>query len=112
MASWVGCDLDKTLAYYDDSMGLKIGKPIPAMLKRVKKWIKDGQEVRIFTARAASPELIPAVKEWLKEQGLDLEVTCVKDRDCIAIYDDRAVSVYPNTGLLVSKYTPEKKEKK
>ena len=49
---WIGVDLDGTLAYYDQWRGaLHIGEPIPVMLERVKRWLDEGKDVRIFTAR-------------------------------------------------------------
>ena len=49
---WIGVDLDGTLAYYDHWRGPHhIGDPIPAMLNRVKSWLAEGKDVRIFTAR-------------------------------------------------------------
>ena len=49
---WIAVDFDGTLAQYDGT--LKLGKPIPAMCERVKNWVAEGYEVRIFTARVAS----------------------------------------------------------
>lgn len=50
--SWIGVDLDGTLAYYDGWKGEHhIGDPIPEMLDRVKGWLEQGYEVRIVTAR-------------------------------------------------------------
>ena len=38
---WIGVDLDGTLAEWDGWKGHEhIGPPIPAMLERVKRWIK------------------------------------------------------------------------
>lgn len=49
---WIGVDLDRTLAAYNTWRGADtIGEPIPQMVKRVKKWIGQGEDVRIFTAR-------------------------------------------------------------
>ena len=49
---WIGIDLDGTLAEYDGWKGVEhIGKPIPSMVERVKAWIIEGKDVRIFTAR-------------------------------------------------------------
>ena len=117
MKGWIGVDLDGTLAHYDGWKGPKhIGKPIMPMVERVKRWIAEGKEVRIFTARAWSPpfgsdpdrdldalEAIEAIRKWLKTVGLpaDLEVTCTKDYGMIELYDDRAVQVRMNTGELV-----------
>ena len=99
---WIGVDLDGTLAHYDGWKGKHhIGEPIPAMVKRVRAWLDQGREVRIFTARAhdvAYPE-IKAIQDWcLKHIGQKLPVTCTKDFGMTELWDDRAVSVEPNTG--------------
>jgi hypothetical protein len=98
--SWIGVDLDGTLAYHNKFRGIDhIGKPIPIMLYRVKKWIEKGYHVRVVTARASDPEAIPAVRAWLKKHGLgDLQITNQKDYDMIELWDDRAVRVMSNTG--------------
>ncbi len=101
--NWIGVDLDGTLAHYDGWKGKEhIGEPIGGMLFRVKKWIADGQKVKIFTARASEPEQIPYVMVWLEKHGIGgLEVTNVKDFAMIALYDDRAVQIIPNEGVRV-----------
>jgi len=49
---WIGIDLDATLAHYEGWKGVDhIGDPVPAMLERVKRWIEEGQRVKIMTAR-------------------------------------------------------------
>jgi hypothetical protein len=100
--AWIGVDLDGTLAHYGDWKGIDhIGKPIPLMLARVKRWITEGKTVKIFTARACrGEEGIKPVREWLKEAGLpeDMVVTNQKDFGMISCWDDRAVQVIPNTG--------------
>lgn len=97
---WIGVDLDGTLAQDGPWKGDDhVGRPVPLMLARVKFWLSKGMTVKIVTARAAKPELIPAVKKWLEEQGLpDMEVTNGKDFDMIELWDDRAVQVVQNTG--------------
>ena len=50
---WIGVDLDGTLATFDASDPDVVGPPIPAMVQRVKRWLQEGREVRIVTARAA-----------------------------------------------------------
>lgn len=102
--NWVGVDLDGTIAihskHYDKE---KIGEPIPAMVDRVKKWLKKGKNVKIFTARATNPEAHKYIKKWCKEHiGVVLPITCKKDRYMVALYDDRAIQVKKNTGKLVS----------
>lgn len=100
----VAVDLDGTLAErpkgeFDPEV---VGDPVPKMMERVRKWIDEGREVVIFTARAASPKNIPPVKKWLKEQGLpDLKVTCRKTPDLEELWDDRARQVKIDTGELV-----------
>jgi hypothetical protein len=110
---WIGVDLDRTLAKYDGFKGLnEIGEPIPLMLARVKKWLSEGKEVRIVTARVAWSERRPGFQEILetkvaiwkwceKHVGQRLQVTCTKDADMIELWDDRAVQVVPNTGQRV-----------
>ena len=101
---WIGIDLDGSLAYYEsDYCGTGyIGDPIPMMMDRVKKWISQGIKVKIFTARASNLKDVPPIQEWLARYGLGgLDVTNIKDRCCIAIYDDRAVQVEKNTGRIL-----------
>lgn len=97
-------DLDGTLATYNGFKGNDhIGAPIPAMVKRVKDWLANGTKVIIFTARAHDPDAIPPVREWIKEHiGQALPVTDRKDPRARAIYDDRAVTVQRNTGMILS----------
>ena len=107
---WIGVDLDGTLARYDGWVNeLHIGAPVPAMLERVKAWLAEGREVRIFTARVAdgagnrsrySPSVIRCgIENWCLEHiGQALPVTCSKDFGMIALYDDRCVQIERNTG--------------
>lgn len=100
MSGWIGFDLDGTLAHYRGWVGPDhIGDPIAPMVELVKKLIANGQEVRIFTARAAIPEQIPPIIEWCKRHiGFELPVTNVKDFGMIELWDDRCVQVIPNAG--------------
>lgn len=122
MSGWIGVDLDGTLAHYEGWRGPEhIGEPIPAMVTRVKEWLAEGREVRIFTGRIAPAVLqgfethggtrpsdqdlldarqsVAAIGEWSeKHLGRRLPVTCVKDFDMIELWDDRAVQVEKNTG--------------
>lgn len=103
MKPWIGVDLDGTLAEYEGTTA-SIGPPIPAMLEKVKSILNEGiYDVRIFTARASVPQMIPEVEQWLvKECGLPkLKVTNTKDFAMVALYDDRAITIIPNTGLTV-----------
>jgi hypothetical protein len=99
----IGVDLDGTLAEYNGFKGLNIiGKPVKKMKDFVLDLIDSGEEVKIFTARAHDPKGIPPIKKWLKDNGFpDLEITNVKDPAMKRIYDDRAVQVLANTGILL-----------
>jgi hypothetical protein len=104
--NWIGVDLDGTLARTDSPRDDNlIGYPVPAMVERVRKWLDTGYTVKVFTARMSGPE--PAttanrIARWtLKHIGTALEATCVKDYNCIAIWDDIAVTVEENTGRML-----------
>lgn len=99
--SWIGVDFDGTLAEWTPGGGMPLGEPVQPMLERVKGWLSQGKEVRIFTARASTPELIPEVEAWcVKHIGQKLAVTCMKDFGCIEIWDDIAVRIERNTGRI------------
>lgn len=109
---WIGVDLDGTLAQYDRWRGPDhIGAPVPQMLERVKRWLAEGRDVRIFTARVWSdgtPERDAearlarlSIAKWCKEHlGQVLAITNIKDYGMVELYDDRAVRVESNTGKL------------
>lgn len=107
---WIGVDLDGTLAHYDTWRGIDhIGEPVPAMLERVKAWIAEGKQVKIFTARV-SPQAIALndssldrvlqpIQTWcIQHIGFLLPVTHEKDMAMVQLWDDRCVQVIPNTG--------------
>lgn len=108
---WYAIDLDGTLAEYNGHKGITvIGNPIPKMVKRVKKMINDGKDVRIFTARIGKKSLeinpqiykwqiIEAIQKWCEKYiGQILLITNEKDYGMVEIWDDRCVQVIPNTG--------------
>lgn len=136
MNGWIGVDFDGTLAHYDKWVSAShCGAPIEKMVDRVKRWLAEGREVRIFTARIwpalysppgmrgrdtpsqksvgfvssadrEAEEAIDAVRAWcIKHIGQDLTITCVKDMMMSELYDDRAVQVLPNTGEVVGHST-------
>lgn len=119
---WIGVDLDCTLAEYTGwkpivspststspvELGL-IGPPVQPMLDRVKGWLADGIEVRIFTARVSDgrPETVKQIQDWcLQHIGVSLQVTNVKDLDMWCLFDDRAVAIEPNTGRILGGVAP------
>ena len=118
MSGWIGVDLDGTLAHYDGWKNARhIGDPVPAMLQRVKRWLTEGKDVRIFTARvdggavalsmgnAAGSEYVDVdgvreqIETWcLQHIGVVLPVTNKKDYGMIELWDDRCIRVVTNTG--------------
>lgn len=108
--SWIGVDLDGTLAHYDGWKGIEhIGAPIPAMVERVKQWLSEGQDIRIFTARVTKgredAELAEAaIRCWCRSYiGVELEVTNEKDLRMYELWDDRCVCVERNTGRILGR---------
>lgn len=112
-SGWIGVDLDGTLAHYDKWRGIDhIGEPIVPMVDRVKEWISNGREVKIFTARmhghgmpligGGVSDVLTPIQEWCEKHiGRALPVTNVKDFGMIELWDDRAVQVIPNTGVAI-----------
>lgn len=121
LTGWIAVDFDGTLVEYDGWKGADhIGVPIPAMVERVKGWLAQGKDVRIFTARvwcdpkewdwngergrsSESYAAQEAVEVWCREHlGAVLPVTCTKDYGMVELWDDRCVQVEANTGRVVS----------
>jgi hypothetical protein len=110
---WVGVDFDGTLATWDCPWiedPSATGDPIPEMVDRVKQWLRDGIDVRIFTARCdryhptgmlTEAQVKQPIEAWcLRVFGRVLPITNQKDYWCRAIYDDRAYHVVRDTGEL------------
>lgn len=94
---WIGVDFDGTLAVDDGEEHDEdhVGEPIEPMVRQVRKWLQEGKDVRIFTARKPHP----AIRKFSKEQfGRILPITDKKDHEMQAMYDDRAVGIKRNTG--------------
>lgn len=109
---YIAVDLDKTLAVSGGKFegATHIGKPIPAMVDRVKGWLAEGKDVRIFTARVTDDKggaARKAIEEWSKKNiGEVLPITDIKDGKMEVLYDDRARQVEPNTGKLIGQEEP------
>jgi hypothetical protein len=102
---WIGVDFDGTLAHYTEWKGIDhCGAPIALMVSRVKRWLLEGYEVRIFTARVSEANHEEArrhIEEWcLAHLGAKLPVTNAKDLHMIELWDDRAVQVHLNKGTV------------
>ena len=103
---WLAIDLDGTLAFYEKWQRWNhIGEPIPAMVDKIKKYMKDNPdiEVRIFTARVCDLErrsdIIELIQDYTEAHlGKRLMVTNEKDYGMIDLWDDRCRRVIANTG--------------
>jgi hypothetical protein len=103
---WIGVDLDGTLAHHEGWVSEShIGAPIPLMVERVKLWLSQGQDVRIFTARISGRKVKAnrrVIEAWCSEHlGVSLPITNKKDHHMAVLYDDRCVQVEKNTGRLL-----------
>ena len=108
-APWHGVGFDGTLATYPDEGTGSLGRPVAAMVARVKSWLAEGRLVKIVTARVASAfqvdrdyqrELIEA---WCEEHlGQKLPVTCTVDSAMMWLYHHRCLQVIPRSGELVN----------
>lgn len=114
MGEWIAVDLDGTLMAWTAN-GHIMGPPIPNMVNRVKLWLAQGKEVKIFTARASTKDItkreanINAIQAWCETHiGQKLPVTCEKDLYCVQIWDDKAVRVIRNSGLSEYEYNKRK----
>lgn len=107
----VAVDLDGTLAHHEPGGKFDpahVGKPVPAMLRRVRDWLANGTKVFILTARAADSQNVPVVRRWLARHRIHAcEVTNQKTPEMQEIWDDRAVAVERNTGKPLHKVAAE-----
>lgn len=124
MSGWIGVDLDGTLAHYEGWRGGEVGEPVPAMAFRVRKWLAEGKDVRVFTARVAETGLRnqvggvddksfadaqrEVIQQWTETHfGVRLQVTASKDFGMVELWDDRCVRVRANTGEPCCSYNGE-----
>jgi len=111
MNSWIGVDLDGTLAVYNGWKGHEhIGEPVIPMVDRVRTWLMEGKKIKIFTARLSQnaedeiyqQQVRKTIHQWcLKHIGCTLEITNTKDFGMIELWDDRCVQVEKNTGRII-----------
>lgn len=111
LTAWIAVDLDGTLAQNEFTIQspLHIGPPVPPMVERVKRWLREGKTVKIFTARVYSDtqdvsvyRIKEAIEDWCEQHiGVRLQATNVKDYAMVELWDDRAISVQENTGHYV-----------
>jgi hypothetical protein len=118
IAPWIGVDLDGTLAVWTKWVRWdRIGDPIPKMVGRIRGWLDESIQVRIFTARVAfemdtcgvsgeaftREEMQAVIRRWTRTHiGTPLESTAIKDFAMLELWDDKAIGVIANTGLTVA----------
>lgn len=110
MDGWVGVDLDGTLAEYNGWEGpASIGPPIQPMVQRVKRWLAQGVDVRICTARVTDninrSVAIPAIEAWCQEHIGQTLLFGTKDFGMIEMWDDRSIAVEVNTGRILGGFS-------
>jgi hypothetical protein len=129
---WIGVDFDGTIAEYYEWMGWNVfGSPIMPMIYRIRRWLGEGHDVKVLTARIgvvggywegtkwvhgeakinscritgakfSNADMARAISEYTeKHVGAALDVTCIKDLRMIELWDDRCIQVEPNTGRTV-----------
>ena len=111
--------MDGTLAaYHGWPADGGIGPPIPKMVARVRAWLAEGRDVRIFTARVSTcgqyseesrqvangdfaRQQTVLIQDWCQQHiGRRLRVVCEKDFEMEILWDDRCVRVETNTGVV------------
>lgn len=123
---WIGVDFDGTLAHYEKWQGHDhAGPPVPAMVERIRQWLMQGYDVKVFTARiwplnqCIDPEderalhatfvenqreddcwvSIETIRKFCREHiGVTLPITNVKDFQMRQLWDDHCVTVGINSG--------------
>lgn len=112
--SWIGFDLDGTLAFEEaEWQGFEhIGKPIKSMVDKLKAYLKQGKTVKIVTARVNQYNELDNyvarihICQWLCKQGLYtdidyIEIVSGKDMYMEKLYDNHVVQVETNTGRII-----------
>lgn len=61
---WIAIDFDETIATNSGYPDFVLQKPIPGAREAIKKLVKLGWKIKIFTARPSSDHL--AIERWLK----------------------------------------------
>lgn len=114
ISGWIGVELDGTLAHFDKTQdGFTIGRPVDKMRMRVQQWMMVDIDVRLFTAHASNPAMLPIIEKWLHDNRIEkMKITCEKDFGMSQYWDDRGVHVVTNKGDIVAQLdtlVPERK---
>ena len=118
-SGFIAVDWDgTTVEYHGWEAWNKFGKPIPAMVERIRGWLREGYTVKIMTARLPRSqkrnhkvtcwqtgktytrgEMEDAISAHCEKIiGTRLEAINVKCTGMIELWDDRVIQVEPNTG--------------
>ena len=103
---WIGCDFDGTLIRHggwdNTTHDLLQAHPIKPMIERVRTWLAEGYEVKIFTANAGNAKREHYIINWCVENlGQQLEITNAKDHRVLELWDDHNVAVEEDTGRIL-----------
>lgn len=100
---WVGFDFDGTLCQFPYPDGLPYGPNQPKMVGILRNFIAAGAAVKIVTARASDPYTRASVNDWLRKNDFPaIPITDKKDWTMLALFDDRAITVDPITGEVMT----------
>lgn len=110
---WWGVDFDGTLSKYDEWEGPgNVGDPIAGTIAIVKKMLRNGHKLKIFTARVADAaqrdEAVAAIEAFCQKHiGQKLPVTNEKDPGMVGLIDDKLqmIRVKQNAGTVLMKST-------
>jgi hypothetical protein len=102
---YIAFDFSGTLAKHKDQTTDKFqpGEPVQNMVDVAKAFLQKGYRVKILTTHAKQPENIKTIQDWcVKNLGQKVEeVTNIKKRGMIQLWDDRAIRVDRDKGLPV-----------
>jgi hypothetical protein len=97
-----GVDFDGTLVKENTT---KWNEPVMPMVEMVQKWLADGEEVIIFTARGWQSDVALFCQKYF---GQILPITNVKECGMAEWYDDRCIVVERDTGRILDPFKLEK----
>lgn len=114
--NYIAFDLDGTLAKHRRADGSsidysrEIGEPVPAMVELAKKYLAEGVEIRIVTARMSqewgdADAQRAMIGAWCREHlGITPVIQAHKSGGMICLYDDLAIGVVADTGILLHEH--------
>jgi len=112
---YIAVDWDGTVVHYEGWKGPTVfGPPIKTMVDRIKRWLANGEDVCIFTARITDDNTGAARKAIEKKCqelfGQVLPITNIKSPNMVSFFDDRAVQVERNDGKILGSHRKAREE--